>query len=81
MITSSDNPKLSLIRKLQARKWREREGAFVTEGEDLLEAGRAAGLEPREVLVPAGSGLAGDEVEPELLDSISALGSGTRVIG
>ncbi|MFN8152565.1 MAG: RNA methyltransferase [Solirubrobacterales bacterium] len=80
MITSSDNSKLSLVRKLQARKWREREGAFVTEGEDLLEAGRAAGLEPREVLVPAGSGLAGDEVEPDLLASISALGSGTRVI-
>ncbi len=80
MITSSDNSKLSLVRKLQARKWREREGAFVTEGEDLLEAGRAAGWEPREVLVPAGSGLAGDEVEPDLLDSISALGSGTRVI-
>lgn len=80
MITSSDNPKLSLIRKLQARKWREREGAFVTEGEDLLEAGRAAGWKPREVLVPAGSALGGDEVEPGLLDSVSALGSGTRVI-
>jgi len=80
LITSSDNSKLSLIRKLAARKWREREGAFVTEGEDLLAAGRAAGWEPREVLVAAGSGLDGDEVEPELLDAVSALGSGTRVI-
>lgn len=80
MITSNDNPKLSLVRKLRSRKWRERERAFVTEGEDLLAAGRAAGWEPRAVLVGAGSGLAGNEVEPELLDAVSALGSGSRVI-
>ena len=82
MITSSDNSKLSLVRKLHARKWREREGAFATEGEDLLQAGLAAGWRPREVLVAAGTGAAidGDEVEPELLDAVSTLGSGTRVI-
>lgn len=80
MITSSDNSKLSLIRKLRAPRWRQREGAFVTEGEDLLVAGRAAGFEPRELLVAAGSGISGDEVEPALLDAVSTLGSGTRVI-
>jgi RNA methyltransferase, TrmH family len=80
MITSSDNSKLSLVRKLQARKWRDREGAFVTEGEDLLAAGLAAGWAPREVLVAAESGIEGDEVEPELLAGVSTLGSGTRVI-
>lgn len=80
MIVSSDNDKLKRVRKLQSRKWREREGAFVTEGEDLLEAGRAAGVEPVDVLVPAGSAIDGTEVEPDLLDGVSALGSGTRVI-
>ena len=39
MITSKDNEKLKLVRKLAERKHREREGLFATEGEDLLEAG------------------------------------------
>jgi TrmH family RNA methyltransferase len=53
---------------------------FATEGEDLLAAGLAAGAEPRFVLVAAGSGLEGEEVESGLLASASSLGSGTRVI-
>src|SRR5690606_29293344 len=80
MIASPRNEKLKLVRKLQRRRHREREGLFAAEGEDLLEAGLAAGAEPRHVLVAAGSGLAGEEVEPRLLDSVSALGSGTRAI-
>lgn len=80
MIESTHNEKLKLVRKLRDRKHREREGLFATEGEDLLEAGLAAGAEPRFVLVAAGSGLDGEEVEPELLGGVSALGSGTRVI-
>jgi TrmH family RNA methyltransferase len=80
MIVSSDNDRLKRVRKLQARKWREREGAFATEGEDLLAAGIEAGWEPVDVLVSAGSGLEGTEVEPELLAGASTLGSGTRVI-
>lgn len=80
MIESKDNEKLKLVRKLRERKHREREGLFATEGEDLLEAGLAAGAEPRFVLVAAGSGLDGEEVEPELLASASSLGSGTRAI-
>lgn len=80
MITSPDNEKLKLIRKLARRKSREREGLFVTEGEDLLEAGLAAGAEPHFVLVAAGSGQPGEEVDADLLDEVSALGSGTRVI-
>jgi TrmH family RNA methyltransferase len=80
LIVSSDNPRLKRVRKLQARKWRDRESAFVTEGEDLLDAGLAAGVEPIDVLVAAGSGIEGEEVEPELLDAVSSLGSGTRVI-
>jgi RNA methyltransferase, TrmH family len=80
MIESPHNEKLKLVRKLRVRKHREREGAFVTEGEDLVEAGLAAGAEPRILLVAAGSGLAGEEVEPELLADVSSLGSGTRAI-
>lgn len=79
MIESPHNEKLKLVRKLRDRKHREREGLFVTEGEDLLEAGLAAGAEPRFVLVAAGSGLEGEEVEPSLLAEVSSLGSGTRV--
>jgi RNA methyltransferase, TrmH family len=75
MITSPHNDKLKLIRKLQARKHRERSGLFAAEGEDLVEAAERAGAEVEFVLV------AGQDVEPELLGAVSELGSGTRVIG
>jgi RNA methyltransferase, TrmH family len=80
MIESPHNEKLKLVRKLRERKHREREDLFATEGEDLLEAGLAAGAKPRFVLVAAGSGLKGDEVESHLLADVSSLGSGTRAI-
>jgi TrmH family RNA methyltransferase len=80
MITSPQNEKLKLLRKLRERKHREREGLFATEGEDLLEAGLAAGAEPRFVLVAPGAGIEGEGVAPELLAEASSLGSGTRVI-
>jgi RNA methyltransferase, TrmH family len=80
MIASPKNEKLKLIRKLRERRFREREGAFLTEGEDLLTAGLAAGVKPRLLLSAAGSGLGGEEVEPELLAAVSTLGSGTRAI-
>lgn len=75
MITSKDNEKLKLIRRLAERKHREREGLFIAEGEDLVAAAAAAGRAPELVL------RAGIDVEPELLDAVSTLGSGTRVIG
>jgi|SRR6185369_4588987 len=80
MIESPQNEKLKLVRKLRDRKHREREGLFTTEGEDLLRTGLAAGVEPAFVLVAAGSGLEGEEIEPELLAEVSTLGSGTRAI-
>jgi RNA methyltransferase, TrmH family len=80
-ITSQHNEKLKLVRKLQRRRSREREGLFVTEGEDLMAAARAAGVEPVELLTAAGEGLGGTEVAPELLDRFSTIGSGTRAIG
>jgi RNA methyltransferase, TrmH family len=80
MIVSPHNEKLKLVRKLHERKHREREGLFVSEGEDLVEAGLAAGVKPRLLLSAAGSGLDGEEVDPELLAAASTLGSGTRAI-
>src|SRR4051812_25637174 len=75
MIRSADNDKLKTIRKLTSKSWREKLGLFAAEGEDLIDAAAAAGWEPSFVL------RAGVDVEPELLDSVSSLGSGARVIG
>jgi RNA methyltransferase, TrmH family len=75
LITSPHNEKLKLIRKLHDRKHRSREGLFVAEGEDLVAAAARAGVEPEVMLV------AGEDVEPRLLDAVSTLGSGTRAIG
>ena len=61
------------MRRLAERKHRDREGLFVTEGEDLLDAGLAAGAEPELVLTDS-------DVDPALLAGVSALGSGTRAI-
>jgi len=81
MITSSHNQKLKEIRKLrQRRRWRERAGQFVAEGEDLLSAADASGWVAIERYVAAGSGLAGIEVEPSVLASASGLSSGTRAL-
>ncbi len=80
-ITSTHNEKLKEIRKLSARRrWRERSGRFVAEGEDLLAAADAAGWPAVERYCAAGSGLAGVEVEPRVLASVSGLGSGTRAL-
>jgi RNA methyltransferase, TrmH family len=71
VITSPHNEKLKEIRRLRRR----RERRFVAEGEDLLEAAAAAGW-------PAVYELrSGVDVEPELLDAVSGLGSGTRALG
>ena len=70
MITSPHNDKLKELRKL-AKK---REGRFVAEGEDLVEAAAAAGWEPLHLL------RAGQDVTEEALAKVSSLGSGTRVL-
>ena len=75
MISSADNDKLKTIRKLQQKRWRAKLGRFTAEGEDLVEAAQAAGW-PAEFVLRAG-----EDVEPELLDQVSTLGSGSRVIG
>jgi RNA methyltransferase, TrmH family len=49
-------------------------GLFAAEGEDLVEAAAAAGVEPVELLI------AGENVLPELLGEVSTLGHAPRVI-
>jgi TrmH family RNA methyltransferase len=75
VITSQHNERLKAIRKLRDKRERERTGLFVAEGEDLLEAADAAGWKPE-----SRYGVGGEEVAPELLASVSALGSGTRAL-
>jgi TrmH family RNA methyltransferase len=70
MIVSRDNEKLKLVRKLRERKWRDKLGLFVVEGEDLL----AEGVAPVELLV------AGETVDPALLAEVSTLAHPPRVI-
>jgi RNA methyltransferase, TrmH family len=75
VITSRANEKLKLVRKLQERRWRDKLGLFVAEGEDLVHAARAAGVEPVELLV------AGETVEAALLAEVSSLAHPPRVVG
>jgi len=76
VITSAHNPRLKLIRKLlDSRRQREKEGLFVCEGEDLVDAARAAGIDAVEQLV------AGEDIEPRLVSELSTLAHPPRVIG
>jgi RNA methyltransferase, TrmH family len=93
-ITSPHNPRLKELRKLRSKRERARSGLFAVEGEDLVLAAQAAGLEPVESFHVSGSPLSAaqtlvsapsldarsHEVEPALLRSVSTLGSGARVI-
>src|SRR3954452_17137581 len=80
VITSPHNDNLTQVRKLAGRKWRDKLGEFVAEGEDLLEGADEAGWSPVLRLCSAGSGLAGEEVAVPLLAKVSQLGSGTRAL-
>jgi TrmH family RNA methyltransferase len=75
VITSAANPRLKLVRQLESRRQRAKLGLFVCEGEDLVAAALAAGVEAVDLLV------AGESVEPELLASVSTLAHPPRVIG
>jgi TrmH family RNA methyltransferase len=70
VITSRDNAQLKTIRKLLQKR---RDGLFVAEGEDLVDAAAANGWEAKILL------RAGEDVDPDLMPS--ALGSGSRVVG
>jgi RNA methyltransferase, TrmH family len=76
VITSASNPTLRLMRRLlHSRRQREKEGLFVVEGEDLVQAADDAGVEPIELL------RGGEDVEPELLAGVSTLAYPPRVMG
>lgn len=74
MITSAANPRLKLVRKLRSARQRRKLGLFVVEGEDLVQAGLRAGLQPVDVLT------AGKDVEPTLLAAVSELAHPPRVV-
>jgi RNA methyltransferase, TrmH family len=86
MITSAANPRLKLVRRLAFRRQRERLGLFVCEGEDLVRAALAAGIQPVQALVdaerrPELEGLEdGEPVEPSLLAEVSGLAHPPRVL-
>jgi TrmH family RNA methyltransferase len=95
VITSRDNEKLKLVRKLRDRRWRDKLGLLAVEGEDLLAAAAAAGIEPVELLLVADGGgdpararlvlpafpARGDIVAPALLAEVSTLAHPPRAIG
>ncbi len=74
LITSPQNEKLKLVRKLADRRWRDKLGLFVCEREDLVEAARDAGITPVELLV------AGEDVDADLLAGVSTMAHPPRVI-
>ena len=63
------------MRRLSSRRQREKLGLFVCEGDDLVDAALAAGIEPADLLV------AGESVEPALLAGASTLPHPPRTIG
>jgi RNA methyltransferase, TrmH family len=76
LIESRDNPRLKRVRKLlTARKHREESGLFACEGEDLVDAAAAAGIEPVDLLVE------GETVAPGLLAGVSTLPHPARAVG
>jgi TrmH family RNA methyltransferase len=74
VITSKRNERLTLVRRLAQRKHREETGLFVVEGEDLVAAAAAEGIQPVESLV------AGENVRSDVLASVSMLPHPSRSI-
>jgi TrmH family RNA methyltransferase len=72
LISSKDNERLKLVRKLHDKSWRDKLGLFFVEGEDALEAATAT---PVDVL------RAGEDVEPKLLAEVASAPHPPRVIG
>ena len=85
MITSKDNPRLKLVRKLASRRQRDKLGLFAAEGEDLVEAAVEAGWELDFALVDAARApelpVRAEQVASHLLAEVSTLGHAPRVIG
>ena len=71
MITSRDNERLKLVRKLHDKRWRDKLGLFFVEGEDAVAAATA---EPVDLLV------AGEDVEARLLADVASAPHPPRVV-
>jgi TrmH family RNA methyltransferase len=86
VITSGANPRLKLVRKLRARRQRDKLGLFVCEGEDLVGAALDAGLAPAEAFVDAERPALverlpeAEPVAPNLMAAISTLPHPARVV-
>ena len=85
MITSRENPKLKLVRKLAARRQRDKLGLYVCEGEDLVAAALEGGWELETALVDAARPPdlrlpRPEQVASHLLAEVSSLGHAPRVI-
>ena len=72
MITSKDNERLKLVRKLHDKRWRDKLGLFFVEGEDAVAAATAP---PVDLL------WAGEDVEPKLLADVASTPHPPRVVG
>jgi len=85
VISSRDNPKLKTVRKLSARRQREKLGLFAAEGEDLVTAALENGWELEFALVdaarPPALELRAEPVASQLLAEVSTLGHAPRVVG
>ena len=71
MITSKDNERLKLVRKLHDKRWRDKLGLFFVEGEDAV---AAAAAPPVDLL------WAGEDVEPKLLADVASAPHPPRVV-
>jgi TrmH family RNA methyltransferase len=85
VISSRDNPKLKLVRKLETRRQRDKLGLFVAEGEDLVAAALEGGWELDFALVDAARApelpVRAEQVASQLLAEVSTLGHAPRVLG
>lgn len=85
MISSRDNPKLKLLRKLATRRQRDKLGVFAAEGEDLvaaaLENGWALDFALVDAARPPELHVRAEPVASQLLAEVSTLGHAPRVIG
>jgi TrmH family RNA methyltransferase len=72
LISSKDNERLKLVRKLHDKSWRDKLGLFFVEGEDAIEAATA---KPVDLL------RAGEDVDPKLLAEVASAPHPPRVIG
>jgi TrmH family RNA methyltransferase len=85
VISSRDNPKLKLVRKLATRRQRDKLGLFACEGEDLVGAALEGGWQLDFALADAARaadlGVRAEPVASHLLAEVSTLGHAPRVIG